>query len=473
MINHFNFKRIDLDQFLITNDFGRYLFLTADEMRRLVLNDFAQDDTLSHKLHSNLFILKPMELYSSEIVNDLRSMKNYVFSSTALHIFVLTTSCNLKCVYCQAQDHQRPDKGKMSIETAHKCVDVALQSPAKKLTFEFQGGEPLLNFPVIKEIIEYTELQNEAKDIEFTLVSNLSLLTEEKLDYLLEHRVNICTSVDGPEFLHDQNRKTINGDGSYSLMERGAKLLRRKSCNFNAIQTTTRCSLSYPREIVREYQKLGAPGIFLRPLTPLGFAKSDWEQIGYDEENWLNFYKTAFDEILKINYEGTVFPEQHAVYFLKKIFHGYALNYMELRSPCGAGVGQLAYYCDGSVYTCDEARMVSEAGDQAFRLGNVYQNDYQEIISSGTCRATCAASVIESIPGCCDCVYQPYCGVCPVINYALDGDIFPRKPKGYRCLVYGGILDFIFSLLRENDESTIKILKSWIEEDNYENSEKE
>lgn len=469
MINHFNFKQYDSDSFLITNDFGRYLFLKSDDFKKYVTGQLDHTDPLYEKLHANLFLLEPMELYSHETANDLRSMKNYVFASTALHIFVLTTHCNLRCVYCQAQDQGNHDKGVMSTETAMRAVDIALQSPTQHLTIEFQGGEPLLNFPVIQDIIEYAESKKTDKEISYTLVSNLSLLTPEILEYLLTYNVNICTSVDGPEDLHNRNRKSLNGNGSYQLMQRGASLLRERGVRFSAIQTTTRESLKFPREIVREYQELGTPGIFLRPLTPLGFAKNDWDSIGYTPEEWLSFYKEAFAEILKINKEGIWFPEQHAVYFLKKILHGYALNYMELRSPCGAGVGQLAYYYDGNVYSCDEARMVSETGDQAFRLGNVFENTYQEIIRSGPCRAACAASIIESIPGCSDCVYQPYCGVCPVINYAMDGDIFPRRSKSYRCQMYGGILDFLFSLLHQGDEEIMSILKSWIEDDEHEN----
>ena len=148
---------------------------------------------------------------------------------------------------------------------------------------------------------------------------------------------------------------------------------------------------------------------------------------------------------------------------LKKILQGYSLNYMELRSPCGAVTGQLSYYYDGSVYTCDEGRMVSEMGDCAFKLGTV-DNSYDEILESPVCKATQAASVIESLPGCSDCVYQPYCGVCPVVTYALEKDIFPKGPKGFRCKVYMGIQDYLFSLIEEGNDEIMKILQSWVGE---------
>ena len=135
---------------------------------------------------------------------------------------------------------------------------------------------------------------------------------------------------------------------------------------------------------------------------------------------------------------------------------------MELRSPCGAGIGQLAYYADGNVFTCDEGRMLSEMGNDAFLLGNVYNTDYESIVTSDSCKAILGSSCLECIPECCDCVYSPYCGVCPVVNLALNGDIFPRTPNNDRCRIYKGILDKIFEYLYRNDDKEIEILKSWI-----------
>lgn len=464
MINHFNFKQFTPNNMLITNDFGRYLFLDSDEFQHLLGEERQIPNRLTELLKQNWFLLDPMDIYSDETTFALRYMKRYLFSATALHIFVVTNTCNLQCVYCQAQANKDHLNGFMTPEIGRKAVDLALQSPEEELTFEFQGGEPLRNFKTIKAIIEYADEKKGDRLIEYTIVSNLSLLTDEMLDFLIDHHVKINTSIDGPKELHDQNRVTVGGHGSYQYAMRGIERIRAKGQNPGAIQTTTRASLSYACEIVREYERLGLNGVFLRPLTPLGFAQAEWKRIGYKAEEFLNFYQTAFDEILKVNRDGKKFPELHARYFLKKILRGEPDNYMELRSPCGAGIGQLAYYYDGNIYTCDEARMVAEAGDNAFCLGNVLKDDYRSIITSRKCRATCAASVLEGIPGCSDCVYQPYCGVCPVINYAQNGDPFAKQARDYRCKIYGGILDFLFSLIHENDPEVMKILHSWVEE---------
>src|SRR5690349_7774370 len=99
----------------------------------------------------------------------------------------------------------------MSKETAEKCVDLILRSTSPSVTIEYQGGEPLVNFPVMQHIFEYATEKNKGigKQLEFTMVSNLSLMTEEKLRWLVDHRVQICTSIDGPAILHDKQRKLV------------------------------------------------------------------------------------------------------------------------------------------------------------------------------------------------------------------------------------------------------------------------
>ena len=461
MLNHFNFRKTG-HSFLLTNDFGRYVFLSEEEFKSVLNGSIKNNAELYEKLRKGYFILENRaELFSEERVFALREMKNYLFSGTSLHIFVVTNACNLNCIYCQAKDKSSSLGGFMNVETGKKAVRLALQTPENDLTFEFQGGEPLLNFDVIKEMILETERLKGTKKVSYTMVSNLLALTEDKLTFLEQYDVQVSTSLDGPKVLHDRNRRISKPGSSFDVVKAGYQLLQRRGLDGGAIETTTRFSLTHPEEIVDCYREFGMNGIFLRPLTPLGFASANWKEIGYTPQEYLEFYKRAFQHILDINREGTVFPEFTARYFLEKILNGYSINYMELRSPCGAATGQLTYYYNGKVYTCDEGRMISEMGDNAFELGTV-DNTYEELMSSPVCKATQAASILESLPTCSDCVYQPYCGVCPAVTYALDGDIFPRRPKGFRCKIYEGIQDLLFEYLRENDPEVMSILRSWV-----------
>lgn len=451
---------------LITNDFGDYAFLNKDEFRKFVTHKVDVGSELYDLLVTKGFIINnDPSVFINERIDNLRRMKGYLLSSTALHIFAVTNRCNQNCVYCQARSINSKLNGMMSIETGRKAIEIAMQSPSRNLTFEFQGGEPLLNIETVLEMIRYSKELNLRynKEIEYTIVTNLSALTDKLLNSLLDNDLSICTSLDGCEIVHDNNRKLKSGEGTYCSVKKAIERVKEAGKQIGAIQTTTRFSLLYPTEIVDEYVKLGINGIFIRPLTPLGYAKSYWKEIGYSAEEFLDFYKKAFSHIIDINKQGIVFPELNATYFLRKILTGCSDNYMELRSPCGAGIGQMSYYYDGNVYTCDEGRMMGESGDNTFLLGNVFNNTYDSLVSNSTCRTTCAASVVETLPNCCDCAYHPYCGVCPVVSYSSSGSIFPGEPFDFRCKIYKGILDMLFDLIQNDSSEIMDILYSWIE----------
>lgn len=465
MVNYFNFREFE-DEYLITNDFGRYQFIDKSSLKALVKgNESGLDPSLREELMDKFFVTgESRQAYLDKSIPFMRDMKSHLFQSTGLFIFVLTNSCNLNCVYCQAQSESSSCKGLMSKEIAEHGVDIALQSPLGSIAIEFQGGEPLLNFDTIRHIVDYSEAHRGAKQVSYNLVSNLSLLTEEIADYLASHNVQVSVSLDGNEDIHNHNRPfRADGSGTYEAAIRGITMLRDRGLCLGAIQTTTRYSLDYPEEIVDTYVKLGFNNIFIRPLTKLGYANDHWEKIGYSPEEFLSFYNRAMDHILEINANSTVFSEGHANIFLTKILHGYSNNYMELRSPCGAAIGQIAIYYDGSIYTCDEGRMVAEMGDPAFKIGDVFSSNYNDLVDSGVCKAVCTASCLESLPGCCDCVYQPFCGVCPVINYANGNDLFTKTPRNNRCKIYSGMLDYYFSVLHKNDSDTISIFKRWVQ----------
>ena len=434
--NHFNFAPFSSGYFLLTNDFGAYSFLTKQDIRALLSNTLDPDSEIYSELRENGFLLPDRaEEIAEETVVRYRKAKGYLLSSTSLHIFVLTNACNLNCVYCQARDHEHVHVEKMSFETAEKAVMTALQSPEHYLNFEFQGGEPLLNYPVIRHIVEYAEKNKQAHSIQYSVVTNLTLLSDEMLDFFEQYDVRISTSLDGNSELHNANRSDRLGVGFFENVVAAIKEIQARNLPIGAIQTTTRQSFSKSKQIIDTYRELGFQSVFIRPLTKLGTAIPNWNEIGYSASEFVQFYRECLSYILELNKQGKPFSEGHAGIFLSKILSGQAQNYMELRSPCGAAIGQAAYYFNGDVYTCDEGRMIAEMGDSAFKLGNVYKNSYDEMMSSPVCKTVCAASVLESLPECTDCVYQPYCGTCPALNYASEHNVFKRDARGYRCQI--------------------------------------
>ena len=462
MLNYFNFKKFK-DKYLITNDMGRYAFLNSREFENLLNEKYNENKELYKLLKQKYFVYDTSQIaFSQDAIYALRDCKNYLFKGTQLHIFVVTNACNLQCIYCQAQNGKKVPKGFMDIDTARKAVDVALQSPLSYLEFEFQGGEPLLNFEIIKYIVQYSKKKAKDKKINYSVVTNLTLLTEEMLHFFVENNIGISTSLDGDAYTHNMNRPFRIGGNTFSEVYNKICYLKEQGIYVGALQTTTHFSLNRFKEIVDTYVKLGMDSISIRALTPLGCANENWKKIGYTAEEFLDFYKKTLEYIIEVNKQGYIIKEGQASIFLMKILEGVSLNYMELRSPCGASIGQIAYYYDGNVYTCDEGRMLAEMGNPAFKLGSLKTDDYNTLMDSKVCKTACVASILESIPSCSDCVYQPYCGTCPVVNYALYKDIYEKYPGGYKCKIYKGILDIIFSILLDGDLTVENIFKSWI-----------
>jgi len=461
MINFFNFKELNA-QYLITNDLGRYAFISDAELLQLVNDDISPQSKCGKELEEKGFVFSSSrQSFLQHYEHQMRDSKNYLFGATSLHIVVVTAACNLRCVYCQAGDGENSLGGMMTQETAEKVIETILDSPNQHLTIEFQGGEPLLNYPIIQFIVEMVERKHTGKDISFSVVTNLTLLTNEMISFFAEHRVGLSTSIDGAASIHNANRPYPNGSATFDDVVRAVERLRKAGLDVGAIQTTTRMTLSDPLAVIDTYYNLGFNNIFLRPLSPLGCAGKRWDDIGYTAKEFVSFYRSCLAYIIKKNKKGFNLQENTAAVFLSKILHSYPVNYMELRSPCGAITGQMAYHYTGDVFTCDEGRMLYEMGDTSFRLGKVGRDCYNNLVDSQICSPVCKASVLESIPSCCDCAYLPYCGACPAINFALYRDIIAKEPRHYRCIIYSGILDELFSLIQEGDPSTMEILKAW------------
>lgn len=455
---------------LLTNPWGDWVFVSHDELAQLAQGELAADSELETRLAERNFLRERVDV--EKMGERLAASKAFTKAGPNLHIVIPTLRCNQTCLYCHASraDMSATDTD-MTPETASTVVDFIFQSTAPRLTIEFQGGEPLANFPIVQHVVEHAVEANKSvgKTLEFTLVSNLSLMDDEKLAWLIDHKVQICTSLDGPAALHDKQRKLAGG----SAHAKAVHWIKRINAEYEklgldpilyhveALLTTTREALSQPRDIVDAYVELGCRAIFLRPVDPFGFAQKTAASIEYDRKAWIEFYRTAVEHILQLNRQGTQVLERYAAIFLTKILAGQEPNYLDLRSPCGAGIGQLAYNFDGRIFTCDEGRMVHQMGDSFFELGKAGETRYRQVILSETVRAMALASNLDAQPDCVNCTYQPYCGICPVHNYATQGSLFGRMRESSLCAVYKGLQDFLFEKLRQNDPETVEILKRW------------
>lgn len=465
----FRFRQVDGD-YLLSNFLGDWVFVTKDEMQALAKGELSAGTSLHDKLAGKNFIRSAIDV--EKAAARITRKKRFLNYGPNLHIAVVTLRCNETCVYCHASranmDAVHTD---MTPEIGEKVVDLMLQSTSPGVTLEFQGGEPLVNFPVMKHMIEYAIARNRAygKDLEFTMVSNLAMMDEEKLAYLIDRKVQICTSIDGPEHVHTKQRILVGGNShreAVKWIERINKAyidigLDPTLYHVEALLTTTREALKLPREIVDTYVSLGCRAIFLRPIDPFGFAEKTAKMVEYDRAAYHEFYRTAVEHILGLNRKGEQVLERYASIFLTKILADEEPNFLDIRSPSGSGIGALAYNYDGKIFTSDEGRMMYETGDPAFQIGDVFSANYRALMKHETIRALVMASIRETQPDCVNCAYAPYCGVQPEHSYRTQGTIFGRMRESTTCAVHKGIQDYLFGKLRENDPTTTEILRRW------------
>jgi len=465
----FRYRLVD-EHFLLTNLAGRYLFLTVEQFQQLAEGKVDPDSDLYRQLAEHGFIRTEVKLEA--LADQLGMRKRFLDYGPNLHVVEVTLRCNQTCLYCHSSrapmDAADQD---MTADTADQVLDRIFETTSPSVTIEFQGGEPLANFPVVRHIIEAALDRNRGmgKSLEFSLVSNLSLMDEDKLGYLIDRRVQICTSVDGPADLHDQQRRLAGG----SALDQAVHWVRRINevyaeaglepdvYHVEGLLTVTREALSRPREIVDTYRSLGFRALFLRPVDPFGFAARTRQQVWFAPSEFLEFYRRAVDYMIELNLEGVQILERYAAILLTKILQGVDPNFLDLRSPCGAGIGQVAYTHDGKVFTCDEARMLHHMGDDFFQIGTVSGSRYSDLMRHDTVKALLVASNLEASPDCADCVYHPFCGICPVYNYAMQGSIQGQLRTSPWCETLMGIQDFLFTKLRRADSSVREVFDRW------------
>jgi His-Xaa-Ser system radical SAM maturase HxsB len=352
----------------------------------------------------------------------------------------------------------------MTRSTADKAVDLMFRSPAPSLKVEFQGGEPLLNFELIRYIVDRVERLNrdQGRSVEFVVATNLAPLTDEMLFFLAEHAILVSTSLDGPSFIHDTNRPRREAN-SHQLLR--SNLARARTVlghdRVSALMTATPLSLQHPREIIEEYVSLGFDSIFLRWISPYGFALRTGIASRYSVGEFLRFYRAGLDYIVGLNRDGVNLTEVYTQILLRRLLTPFSTGFVDLQSPAGAVLNAVAYNYDGLVYASDEARMLAEMGDQTFALGNVHSTSYEDLFSGPVARLLASSSVVETLPGCSWCAFAPYCGGDPIFHWATQGDVIGHRPSSAFCGRNMGVFRHLFERLGRADPFEVALFDRW------------
>lgn len=461
----FRFEQLEGEDVVVTNFVGEFVILKRDTLEDVVQKKLSPNEEIYSLLRSRHFIKEASDSASIELLGlKTRTKFSNLRNFTNLHLFVVSLRCDHSCHYCQVS-RQSENKAAfdMTEETADKALKIVFRSPNPAIKIEFQGGEPLLNFDLVKHVVLKAKQINEVekRDLQFVITTTLSLMTDEILEFCKEHKIYLSASLDGPEDLHNKNRPRPGKDSHQRFVE-GLQKARDKLGydSVSALMTTSPGSLTRVRDIIDEYLKLDMDGIFLRHLSPYGFAIKTKSYEAYNVERWLEFYKEGLDYIVELNKQGVQFTEHFASLLLAKMFTSTDPGFVDLMNPSGAGIAAVVFNYDGDVYASDESRMLREMGDTTFKIGNLHENTYEEIFTSEALLNALDDSFTMSAPMCTDCAFEPWCGAEPVFHHAIFGDVLGRKPESEFCKRIMGVVRHLLKTMHSDPEAK-EIFMRW------------
>jgi len=462
----FKFHRLKTGRVFVSNIVGEWLVLDKQTFELFISSSLKPAAAAYADLRARHFLLDRDSGVAVDLLTvKLRQRLQHLRSVFGLAIFVVTLRCEHSCPYCQVS-RQSDDRASFDMSTIH--ADAALKllfdSPAQDIKIEFQGGEPLLNFELIQHIVLKAKRLSEVngKAVSFVITSNLATLTDDVIAFCAANNILLSTSLDGPPELHNKNRPRRGGN-SHQLAADG--IARIQSLlgpdRVAALMTTTKASLSRAVDIIDEYRRRNLHEIFLRPLSPYGFAvKTNWFK-AYDQMEWLQFYREGLRYIIDLNKCGERVIEVYASTILGKMLTSRPGGYVDMMNPAGIGSRVIVFNYDGYIYASDEARMLSEMGDKTFRLGNLSADSLADLVLTDPLLDAIEETVLESVPMCSDCAFQPYCGADPVYHHATQGDAVGHKAFSGFCNRQMGIFEELVELM-DTDPEAARILSSWV-----------
>lgn len=337
--------------------------------------------------------------------------------------------CNLSCRYCFAETGgYQGERELMPLSVAKDAVMFLLQNGGKKLEVDFFGGEPLLNFSVVKETVRFgkEKAQAQGKEIQFTLTTNGVLLNEEVQDFLNEHMYNVVLSLDGRKEVNDPMRKTVKG--SHSVYDLVVPIFqqfieKRAGRSYYVRGTFTAENLDFFRDVLH-LRDLGYQQISVEPVVskdgPYALKEEHLPEIFSSYEALARAYLC----------QETPF---HFFHFHVELKKGPCL-YKRL-AGCGAGFEYLAVDPKGDLYPCHQF-----VGDLSYRLGNV-----REGVLNTQLPSLFQESHVLNKESCLVCWAKYYCsGGCHSNNIQYGGDI--KTPYALGCALEKKRLECSFML---------------------------
>ena len=390
---------------------------SKDEIKSLMLDKYKKDG-ISEKDILDTFsevdqLIARGQLFTDDVFKnanlDLKK-RDSVIKAMCLHV---AHTCNLNCEYCFAgQGRYHGKDAIMSFEVGKKALDFLVENSGSRhnLEVDFFGGEPLVNFNVVKELVKYARSieKEKNKHFRFTLTTNGVLLNDDVIDFLNKEMDNVVLSLDGRKEVNDLKRKRLDGKGSYDIIVPHFQNFVKKRGNkeYYMRGTFTRNNLDFTNDIFHMldlgFTELSMEPVVSKPDTDYALREEDLDKI-YEQ------YEILAKEMIKRRREGKPFTFYHYMIDLT----GGPCIYKRI-TGCGSGTEYLAVSPNGDFYPCHQF-----VGEKEFLMGNV-----NEGITNTKLRDEFKLCNVYSRKECENCWAKLYCsGGCSANSYHTTGSI--------------------------------------------------
>ncbi len=344
------------------------------------------------------------------MAGELKKRTSGVVKALCLHI---AHTCNLNCSYCFAsQGKYHGERAVMSFEVGKQALDFLVENSKgrRNLEVDFFGGEPLLNFEVVKQLVEYARSieKEKGKNFRFTLTTNGMLIDDDVIDFANREMSNVVLSLDGRKEIHDRFRVDYAGKGSWEqIVPKFQKLVEaRGHKNYYMRGTFTHANPDFLKDIETMldlgFTELSMEPVVCAPDDPSALTEEDFSVVTEQ-------YEKLAELMLKRHREGKPFTFYHYMIDLK----GGPCIYKRV-SGCGSGTEYMAVTPWGDLYPCHQF-----VGEEEYKLGNVWDG-----VTNVNAQDEFAACNVYTRPECRECWARLYCsGGCAANAYHSTGSV--------------------------------------------------
>ena len=362
------------------------------------------------------------KLWSPDVYKDMAfdfKNRNTVVKALCLHV---AHSCNLSCSYCFAsQGRYHGDRALMSFEVGKRAMDFLIENSGtrRNLEVDFFGGEPLMNFDMVKKLVAYCREQEKIhnKNFRFTITTNGMLLDDEKIDYINREMSNCVLSLDGRKEVNDNIRPTPNGKGSYDIIvPKYQKLVAgRGTKDYYVRGTFTKYNLDFANDVLHisdlGFEQLSVEPVVTDPKMPYAITESDLPTIFAE-----------YDRLEKLMEEQKLANNRKFNFFHFMIDLNQGPCAVKRLRGCGCGNEYVAVTPDGDIYPCHQF-----VGIEEWKMGDIFSDKIDQKIKDYF-----AGIHIYSKENCGNCWARFYCsGGCNANSFIYEGDV--KKPHKLSC----------------------------------------